>query len=370
MEEKQQTANKTSSTMTGAASGATIGSVAGPVGSLVGGVMGAIIGGVSAERQNAKQQKAVDKANAMTILREDNAIARQKKQFLQAGLNPSASAEVNSPEPSEMQAPNFTNYGSSLGSQLSGAFSSAGNQFANLINAQQQREFQDNLARLNGALNLVQVGYKNTLDRYNLNNQFVQELSLSLREIETNTVASGKMSSAQLSQKKTQLNEQTRNVNTAFNTVSELFAKTGQSLTDYEKTLQRDDVGVNASVSLNPVKLILSGADLGVTANTSKAFENAKQHVKNSEMSAADKKAFNTACDTFLRNLSELETTVTNLNQSTNTETKTIQQTGFGSYVELLLRVEDLKSENDLLKEKLSPEYMFKAYQNIYNQNY
>lgn len=370
MEEKQTTTNKSTSTMTGAGTGAAVGSIAGPVGTVVGGIMGAIIGGVSAERQNAKQQKAVDKANAMTMLREDNAIARQKKQFLQAGLNPSASAEVNSPEPSEMQAPNFTNYGSSLGSQVAGAFSSAGNMVTSLENAEQQRKFQDNLARLNGSLGLVEIGYKNTLDRYNQNRQFVQETSLAIRDIETKIVKTGSVSSEQLSNKKTELNEYTKSVNTAYNTVSELFAKTGTSLTDFSKSIGKETTNLSADFSINPVKVILTGIDFSGSETTEKGFEKAKQFVQNSEMSGADKKAFNQALDNFMRSCKSLEQTRTSLNQMSKEESHTIQQTGFGSYCEMVARIEELKQENERLFDKLSPEYMFEYYKQIYNLNY
>lgn len=355
---------------TGAAAGASVGSVAGPIGTAIGAIGGAVIGAVSAKKQQEKQIKEQNKANAATVLRENSAVSRQYKQFLQTGLNPAASAEVNSPEPAQMQAANLGNYGSALGSGISSAFTAAGNMVTSLENAEQQRKFQDNLARLQGSLGLVEIGYKNTLDRYNQNRQFVQETSLAIRDIETKIIKTGSVSSDQFSNKKTELNEYTKSVNTSYNTLSELFAKTGTSLTDFSKTVDKDSNTLSGNFSINPVKVILTGIDFSGSETTEKGFEKAKQFVANSEMSGADKKVFNKALDDFMRSCKSLEKTRTSLNQMSKEESHTIQQTGFGSYCEMVARIEELKQENEQLFNKLSPEYMFEYYRSIYNLNY
>lgn len=355
---------------TGAAAGAAMGSVASPIGSAIGAIGGAIVGAVSAKKQQKKQIKEQNKANQATVLREDSAISRQYKQFLQTGLNPSASAAVNAPEPAQMQAANLGNFGPALGAGISGAFSSAGNMLTSLENAEHQRKFQDNLARLQGSLGLVEIGYKNTLDRYNQNRQFVQETSLAIRDIETKIIKTGSVSSDQFSSKKTELNEYTKSVNTSYNTLSELFAKTGTSLTDFSKTIDKDSNTLSGNFSINPVKMILTGIDFSGSQTTEKGFEKAKQFVANSEMSGADKKAFNKALDDFMRSCKSLEKTRTSLNQMSKEESHTIQQTGFGSYCEMVARIEELKQENEQLFNKLSPEYMFEYYKQIYNLNY
>lgn len=355
---------------TGAAAGASAGSIAGPIGTAIGTVIGAGIGALSAKKQQERQIKEQNKANYQTILRENTAIGRQYRQFLQSGLNPSASAEVNAPEPAQYSPANIGNYGTALGAGISSAFSSAGSLYSQLQNAQDQRQFQDNLARLQASLAVVQTGYKNTLDMYNQNRQFQQDLSLSLKDIETSVIETGSATSAQLTEKKTQLNEYTNSVNSSYNTVSELFAKTGKSLTDFSKEFEKENENMSASFSVNPVKAILSGADFSGSQNTEKGFEKAKQYVNSSELSAADKKAFNQALEQFMRSCKSLEQTRTSLNSMSSKQSKTIQSVGFGTYCEIISRIEELKQVNEGLQHKLSPEYMFEYYKNIYNLNY
>lgn len=362
------------SILKGAGTGATAGSAAGPVGSVVGGVLGAVAGAITNDVANERQESAIKRANAETDLRNATAMSRQYKQALQLGLNPTSAVSLSPSAPVEANAPNLNNPSSTIASSLGGGFAGASSQLVSLENARENREMQDRLNRLSASGQLLGFHYQQTFTDYQLNQNFINDRQMKLKEVETTMTSSSSLSSSELETKKAMLSEQTQAFKHSALKVDETLQKLGYSLEQAEKDTQQNAFGIYAngslSASMNPFKLLSGTLQVGGKYDHSSTIEQAKKAVGSSDLSKTEKTQALTELDELKKCSSSLESSVREMKQLSESVSNTVQRLGFNSYIDMLFEIEDLKFKNEELKGKLSPEYMFKKYQEYYQLNY
>lgn len=359
---------------TGAATGAASGSMAGPVGTIFGSLFGALAGGVSQHIANKQQKEQVDKANALTDLRNATAMGMQYRQALQLGLNPSTPFSVSPPSPSEANAAQIGSAASQISGSLASGFSSASSQMVSLENAKENREMQERLSRLSAAGQLLGFHYNQTFQDYMTNGQYINDRQMKLKEVETAITNTSSLSSTELASRKSTINEQSQAFKNSAMKADELLSSIGFSLEQAEKESNQDQYGFYAngslSASFNPFKLLSGSLQVGGKYDHSKTIEQAKKAVTDSNLSKTDKQQALTQLDELSKQSTALEKSVKEMKTLSESVSNQVQRLGFNSYIDMLLEIEDLKLSNEELKLKMTPEYMFKKYQEYYKLNY
>lgn len=364
---KQAVAGGVAGGVGGALSGAAIGaSISGPL-APVGGAIGALIGGVGGAITSKKQAELRENEVKRVEKREDNARTRSMLDSYMAGLDPrTAGQEISPASSSSVPLVDTPNYAETL--------QSGAQQVMAYKNAREQLDLQERLNRIGAAKDFCLNGANTANNQLLQVGQQINDKQNALLTWETDVDSHSEKGSVTTMFLRETLDRDVAACSDSMSDLDSSLSQIGTSLETLAKDTKQTNKGVSVTAdsnfSLNPLKMVTLHASANAQLSQNKTLERARKAVNSSNLSSEQKKEISHKIDSVVENLKKVQNFSQKYSEKMTGGSSEIKQVDNQSAIDLLLQIDELKSESKDLKNKLTPEYIGRKFVELLNLKY